>query len=76
MISIFFFKKRVNLFQQMTWFNFNCIQYSRKLFTFILSKEYNTKFQLSNKNDFYLLLPENNEFVQLYLKKIFSFIFI
>ena len=55
----------------MTWFNFNCIQYSRKLFTFILSKEFNTKFQLSNKNDFYLLLLENNEFAQLYLKKIF-----
>ena len=71
MISIFFFKKRVNLFQQMTWFNFNCIQYSRKLFTFILSKEFNTKFQLGNKIDFYLLLLENKESLQLYLKNVF-----
>ena len=56
LIISFIFLKEVNLFQQMTWFNFNCIQFSRRLFTFVLWKEFNTKFQLGNKNDFYFLL--------------------
>ena len=75
-ICLFYLKKKVNLFQQMTWFNFNCIQFPIKLFALVLSKEFNTKFQLGNKIDFYLLLLENKESLQLYLKNVFWFIFI
>ena len=48
MISIYLFskKKTVNLFSQ----------FQKKVFTFIVLKEFITKFQFDNKNYFYLLL--------------------
>ena len=44
----------------------------KKSFTLIISKEFITKFQFDNKNYFYLLLSENNEFLQFYLQKYFN----
>ena len=63
MISIYLFTKRID---------FICIQFSKKLFTLIVSKEFITKFQFGHKNYFYLLLLENNEFLQFYLQKYFD----
>ena len=41
----------------------------KKLLTLIVSKEFITKFQFGHKDYFYLLLLENNEFLQFYLQK-------
>ena len=51
-----------------------CIQFSKKikLFTHIVSKEFSTKFQFGNKNDFYLLLQKMNKLLQFYLQKYFN----
>ena len=65
MISIYLFTKK----NQFIFFNFICIQFSKKLFTLIVSKEFITKFQFGYKNYFYLLLLENNDFLQFYLQK-------
>ena len=68
MISIYLFKKKVNLFSQ----------FQKKLFTFIVSKEFITKFQFGYKIStqpqklFYLLLLKKNEFLQFYLQKYFN----
>ena len=64
MISIYLFtkKKKVNLFSQ----------FQKKLFTFIVLKEFITKFQFGHKYCFYLLLLKMNEFLQFYLKKYFN----
>ena len=56
----------------MIWFNFTYVQFSRKLFTLILPKEFITKFQFGYKNYFYLVLLENNYFLQFYLQKYFD----
>ena len=54
----------------MIWFNFTCVQLSRKLFTLILAKEFITKFQFDNKkNDFHF---KKNDFLQFYLQKYFD----
>ena len=58
MISIYLFTKRID---------FICIQFSKKLFTLIVSKEFITKFQFGHKNYFNLLLLEKNESFQFYL---------
>ena len=42
------------------------------LFTLIASKKFITKFQFEHKNYFYLLLLENNKFLQFYLQKYFN----
>ena len=66
MILIYLFiKKEVSIY----FLNFICIQFKKKLFTLIISKEFITKFQFGHKNYFYLLLLENNEFLQFYLQK-------
>ena len=38
----------------------------------MVSKEFITKFQFDNKNYFYLLLLERNEFLQFYLQNYFD----
>ena len=51
MISIYLFtkkKKEVSIYL----FNFICIQFLKKLFTLIVSKEFITKFQFEHKNYF------------------------
>ena len=67
MIWIYLFtkKKRINLFSQFHLYSIS----KKKLFTLIVSKEFITKFQFGYKNYFYLLLLENNEFLQFYLQK-------
>ena len=65
MISIYLLIKKESIY----FLNFSCIQFSKKLFTLIVSKEFITKFQFGDKNYFYLLLLENNEFLQFYLQK-------
>ena len=65
MISIYLLTKKESIY----FLNFSYIQFSKKLFTFIVSKEFITKFQFGHKNYFYLLLLENNEFLQFYLQK-------
>ena len=64
MISIYF--------HQMIWFNLISIQFSKKWFTLILSKEFITKFQFGNKNDSYLLLPKKEWYFNsiLFLKEV------
>ena len=55
MILIYLFiKKEVSIY----FLNFICIQFKKKLFTLIISKEFITKFQFGHKNYFYLLLLE------------------
>ena len=73
MISIYLFtKKRINLFSQFHLYSI----FKKKLFTLIVLKTFITKFQFGYKNYFYLLLLENNEFLQFYLQKYFdSFLF-
>ena len=68
MISIYLFTKNELIY----FLDFICIQLSEKLFILIISKEFITKFQFGYKNDFYLLLLENNEFLQFYLQKYFN----
>ena len=46
--------------------------FQKKLLILIVSKEFITKFQLGNKNYFYLLLQKMNEFLQFYLQKYFG----
>ena len=46
--------------------------FQKKLFLLIISKEFITKFQFGYKNYLYLLLLENNEFLQFYLQKYFD----
>ena len=65
--NLFIYKK-----ESIYFLNFIYIQFSKKLFTLIVSKEFITKFQFDNKNYFYLLLLENNEFLQFYLQKYFD----
>ena len=65
MISIYLLTKKESIY----FLNFSYIQFSKKLFTLIVSKEFITKFQFGHKNYFYLLLLENNEFLQFYLQK-------
>ena len=65
MISIYLLTKK-NQFIFSISFVFN---FQKKLFTLIVSKELITKFQFGYKNYFYLLLLENNEFLQFYLQK-------
>ena len=56
MISIYLFTKKSQFIFLMSFvFNF-----SKKLFTLIVSKEFITKFQFGYKNYFYLLLLEKN----------------
>ena len=67
MISIYLFiYKKKGQFISSTSFVFNV---QKKLFTLIVSKEFITKFQFEDKNYFYLLLLENNEFLRFYLQK-------
>ena len=78
MISIYLFTKK-SQFIFFKWFDFISFVFNykkKKLFTFIVSKELITKFQFGYKNYFYLLLLENNEFLQFYLQKYFNLIFI
>ena len=64
--NLFTYKKKESVY----FLNFICIQFSKKLFTLIVSKEFITKFQFGYKNYFYLLLLEKkNEFLQFYLQK-------
>ena len=63
--NLFTYKKKESVY----FLNFICIQFSKKLFTIIVSKELIKKFQFGHKNYFYLLLLENNEFLQFYLQK-------
>ena len=65
MISIYLLIKK-NQFIFSISFIFNC---QKKLFTLIVSKEFITEFQFEDKNYFYLLLLENNEFLRFYLQK-------
>ena len=65
--NLIIYLKESSYLLQVIWSNFICIQFSKKLFTLIFSKEFITKFQFDNKNYFYLLLLEMNEFVQFYL---------
>ena len=68
----------------MIWFNFICVQFSRKLFTLNTIKKnllkiiYIKKFWFYlQRNDFYLpLLGKKNEFLQFYLQSISSLILI
>ena len=46
--------------------------FQKKLLILIVSKEFITKFQLGNKNYFYLLLQKMNEFLQFYLQEYFN----
>ena len=72
MISIYLLTKK-NQFIFSILFVFNC---QKKLFTLIVSKEFITEFQFEDKNYFYLLLLENNEFLRFYLQKYLdSFLF-
>ena len=64
MIWIYLFTKKK---ESIYFLNFICIQFSKNLFTLIVWKEFITKFQFGHKNYFYLLLLENNEFLQFYL---------
>ena len=59
MISIYLLTKKKSVY----FLNFSYIQFSKKLFTLIVSKEFITKFQFWYKNYFYLLLLGNNEFL-------------
>ena len=61
-----------NLFIYKIFTSSDLIQFSKKLFTLIVSKEFITKFQFGHKKYFYLLLLENNEFLQFYLQKYFD----
>ena len=63
--NLFIYKKESIYFR-----NFICIQFSKILFTLIVSKKFITKFQFGHKNYFYLLLLENNDFLQFYLHNI------
>ena len=65
--NLFIYKKKLIYF-----LNFICIQFSKKIFTLIVFKEFITKFQLGQKNYFYLLLLKINEFLQFYLQKYFN----
>ena len=73
MISIYLFTYKK---ESIYFLNFIFIQFSEKLFTLIVSKEFITKFQFGYKNYFYLLLLENNDFFTiLFLKKSISIYF-
>ena len=66
-----------NLFIYKIFSSSNLIQFLKKLFTLIVSKEFITKFQFGYKNYFYLLLLEKkNEFLQFYFKKKYFNLFI
>ena len=67
-ISIYLLTKRISLFSQFHLY----LILKKKSFTLIISKEFITKFQFDSKNYFYLLLLENNEFLQFYLQKYFD----
>ena len=67
--NLFIYKKKKNQFIFSISFVFN---FQKRLFTLIVSKEFITKFQFRYKNYFYLLLLENNEFLQFYLQKYFD----
>ena len=67
MISIYLFTKKESIY----FLNFICIQFSKRLFTFIVSEEFITKFQFGYKNYFYLLLLENNDFFTILFTKVF-----
>ena len=69
MISIYLFTYKK---ESIYFLNFIHIQFSKKLFTLIISKEFIIKFQFRHKNYFYLLLLEKNEFLQFYLQKYFN----
>ena len=70
MILIYLFtKKNVNLFSSSDLVQFHLYSIFFKKNNYLhswLLKELLTKFQVDNKNDFYLLLLENNEFLQFY----------
>ena len=51
--NLFIYKK-----ESIYFLNFIYIQFSKKLFTLIVSKEFIAKFQFGYKNYFYLLLLE------------------
>ena len=72
MISIFFYLQKESIY----FLNFIFIQFSKKLFTLIVLKEFITKFQFGYKNYFYLLLLENNDFFTILFTKVFQFVFI
>ena len=60
--NLFIYKKKESIY----FINFIRIQFSKKLFTLIVSKEFITKFQFGHKNYFHLPLLEKNEFLQFY----------
>ena len=62
--NLFIYKK-----ESIYFLNFICIQFSKKLFTLIVSKEFITKFQFYHKNYFYSLLLKMNEFYDFIYKK-------
>ena len=64
MTSIYLLTKK-NQFIFSTSFVFNF----QKSYLHLVSKAFITKFQFGYKNYFYLLLLENNEFLQIYLQK-------
>ena len=55
-----------NLFIYKIFSSSDLIQFSKKLFTLIVSKEFITKFEFGYTNDFYLLLLEKSDFLQFY----------
>ena len=70
-IYLFIYKKRVNLFSQFHLYSI----FKKKLFTFIVSKEFITKFQFGHKNYFTCFKKKKkklSDFLQFYLQKYFD----